>query len=293
MFDEGAKLLDENKPSEACPKLEASRKLDPQIGTTGALAECYEQMGKVASAWSLYREVSERAAKAGERERAEEAAERARGLAPRIPRVTIVVPAASLLPGLAVTLDGVVLDHGLFGVAMPLDPGPHRIAATAPEHVAWQVELTVAEGESPEEEVPLLVRAERSAVASEASGQRGDAAPARGRRKLYGGLLSGAGVLGLAGGAFFGIQALSHKDDAIAAGCTVGGDCRSTESGAASWQDGESAANLSTAFFVAGTVVLGVGAYLFFSAPSAGNTTAVSLVPSSSAGLELVWSGVY
>ena len=52
LFDQGRDLMRQNKHAEACPKLAESNRLDPAIGTLFHLADCYEQSGRVASAWA-------------------------------------------------------------------------------------------------------------------------------------------------------------------------------------------------------------------------------------------------
>ena len=52
LFTEGRALATSGKCAEAIPKFQASQKLDPGVGTLLNLAECYEQVGKTASAWA-------------------------------------------------------------------------------------------------------------------------------------------------------------------------------------------------------------------------------------------------
>src|SRR5580765_1680975 len=71
LFDEGRRLMAEGKYDEACPKLEASQRLDPGVGTMLTRADCLEKRGKTASAWAQLREASSAAHKAGSLEREE------------------------------------------------------------------------------------------------------------------------------------------------------------------------------------------------------------------------------
>ena len=50
LFDQGVRLMKQNNFAEACPKLEESDRIDPAVGTLLYLGECYERVGKTASA---------------------------------------------------------------------------------------------------------------------------------------------------------------------------------------------------------------------------------------------------
>src|SRR5688572_1623106 len=56
LFEQGRALLLEGKVDQACPKLSESLRLDRGIGTMLFLAECWQRMGKTASAWAQFRE---------------------------------------------------------------------------------------------------------------------------------------------------------------------------------------------------------------------------------------------
>src|SRR5688572_11377058 len=59
-FLRGRQLMSEKKVAEACDAFARSQHLDPQFGTQFNLAQCWEQLGKVASAWAAYRELAQR-----------------------------------------------------------------------------------------------------------------------------------------------------------------------------------------------------------------------------------------
>src|SRR4051812_16548065 len=58
LFDQGRRLLAAGNYAAACPKLEASNRLDPGIGTMLNLGDCYEKNGQTASGWAAFREAA-------------------------------------------------------------------------------------------------------------------------------------------------------------------------------------------------------------------------------------------
>src|SRR5262245_22877251 len=65
---EGKALLDAGKPAQALPFLEEAERLDPGMLSEFRLAECYEMLGRTASAYTLFLKVAEAAR--GERDHA-------------------------------------------------------------------------------------------------------------------------------------------------------------------------------------------------------------------------------
>jgi hypothetical protein len=126
LFRKGKKLLAEKRYAEACIAFEDSDRLDPGIGAKLNVAKCYQDWGKLATAWRWYREAEDMATKAGD-ERAKRIHERIEELDASVPRLTLRLPADTSTDGLVVKLDGVALDQGTLGAERRLDPGSHQI----------------------------------------------------------------------------------------------------------------------------------------------------------------------
>lgn len=270
LFDEGQKAMKAGDHARACKAFEASNRLLSDSGTRGSLARCYTKLGRLASAWTLWRELADTAPTS---ELRVDAAAQAKQLEPRLARYTVKV--AAPLDGLAVTVAGEPVDPSL-DVPVPIDPGSYPVEATAPGRVAWKSELTATEGKTVEIVVPEL-----AAAASDGSSKRpgGGGSPGRVRR-LAGLALAVGGAGGLAVGGVFGVVARSHNADAKA---LCGGDVdrcdpARTNEAQAKVDEARSAANVSTAAFIAGGAMVAAGVILYVTAPKA-ERRAVSVAP--------------
>src|SRR5262249_46489062 len=126
LFVEAKKLLADGRAAEACPKLAESQRLNPGLGTMLNLADCYEKVGKTASAWGLFNDLQASARREGDTRGYEvEGARRAMLLEPKLSKLIVKVPPGGQVPGLAVRRDGQVMGEGLMGSAVPVDPGDH------------------------------------------------------------------------------------------------------------------------------------------------------------------------
>src|SRR5262245_12021834 len=156
LFRRAKALMADNKFREACPLLEESDRLDPQMGTLLNLAICHESVGKVASAWGEFRLVEQQARAANREDRVKLAHERAMKLEPRLSRIKIVVPADAKVPGLAVKVDGELKGEPLWS-GVPIDTGTRTVEANAPGKKTATVKVQVEdEGATVSVTVPKL-----------------------------------------------------------------------------------------------------------------------------------------
>jgi hypothetical protein len=264
LFDDAKELVKGGKAAEACPKFEESQRLDPGLGTQLNLADCYERVGRTASAWTIYVEVAPAARREGQDARAEHAVARAAALKPLLAKLTIVVPPERRVAGMNVTRDTTLVREAQWSVAIPVDPGQHTIIVEAPGKEPWQTSLDVPAQSANTVTVPVLKDAPRDASPASSPGTAGRPGdPNAGRTQRIGGLaLAGAGVVGVGLGAFFGLRAMSKKDDA---GCD-GNSCPDVESRDL-YEDAQSAGNVSTIGFIVGGLAVAGGAVLYFTAP--------------------------
>jgi hypothetical protein len=94
LFNEAKKLVAAGDFEHACPKFAESNRLDPGSGTLLNVGACYEQIGKLASAWGAFNETAVTARNTGDAIRQDEATRRAAVLAPRLSKLSVLVAPA-------------------------------------------------------------------------------------------------------------------------------------------------------------------------------------------------------
>ncbi|WP_394833287.1 hypothetical protein LVJ94_42970 [Pendulispora rubella] len=278
LFAEAGKLVDAGQPARACPKYEESLRLFESVNTRYFLADCYERIGRNASAWALYLEVAAKAS--DDPAKVDRARERAGAVAPKVSHLTVAADAKQT-SGLAIKRDGAELGPGQWGVAMPVDPGPHVVEATAPGKKPWRAEVQVApNGAKARIAVPAMEDvASESAhtstpVASPETAPPQDASLGNGQRTL-GLIVGGTGIAAMGAGVVLAFMAKSKYDDA-ASYCN--GD-RCVQEGVDLRDSAVSRATVATVVFGVGLAATVGGGLLWFTAPRAKKQTSVGLTP--------------
>jgi hypothetical protein len=274
-FDEGMKLLDGGKFAEACPKLEESQRLDPAMGTQYRLAECWEKLGRTASAYTLFRQVVSEAQAAGRDDRAAASATRATALESRLTRILIIISPSARVPGLIVRRDGAIVEEAQWGKGVAVDPGEHSISATAPGKKSWEQQQQARSG-TVEITIPVL---EAGAIAAASGGPSAPVAPdpvepSGPRRSLLPGVaLGGVAVAGVAAGIALVVVANGKKSAATTLRSALAGvDCNVASPDCTALADkARSAGNLSNAAFwtLLGSGLAAAGAVTYFVWPAA------------------------
>src|SRR5262249_49581621 len=124
--DEGRRLVSAGRTAEACEKFEAAKHLAPSLaGIALNLADCWERVGRTASAWRTFRSVKN----VLDSKRAAYAEERARALEPALTWLTIRFDPSSQGEDAVIHVDGVEVGPG---EERPVDRGLHSV------EVAWR-----------------------------------------------------------------------------------------------------------------------------------------------------------
>jgi hypothetical protein len=292
LFREGRALLGRGQIDAACDKLAQSQTLEPSGGTLMNLADCHEKQGKTATAFGEFLAAEELSKRDGRNARAAEAKRRAAALESRLSRLTILVP--QTVPGLEVRRNDQLLRGDQLGVAVPVDPGSHRVTATAPGYEPAALDVTLgARADAQTVTLPEL-------QPQTSSGAPTPSAPApapettattpeqstlvpwkvpepslpvippdadESARTTIGWAAAGSGIaLAGAGGVFY-LLSLSANERAER-GCPVQGRYDCSDEAIQAGEKRDTYATLATIGGVAGIAGIGVGAWLLLTSPS-------------------------
>jgi serine/threonine-protein kinase len=252
LFDDAVQAMKDKAYDRACPKLEEVVALQPgKVGAMLQLAQCYEESGKIASAWSRYRGAADAAAPGdarGPRARA-----KADELGKRVPKLTVAVaPADRSIPGFVVRRGGREMGSSEWDVALPVDPGRYEIVASAPGKKPWSQPVeVVAGGATARVEIPVLPDGE-------------EPRPALTGQKAAGVALMGASAVGLVLGSAFAAKAHASYASLLAAcpsrtGCSPGL--------ASQLESYHTASGTFVGSFIGAGALLGTGIVVFVTAP--------------------------
>lgn len=258
LFQEAADLMAANRFDDACPKYQASHDLDPAVGTLLRLADCYDRVGKSASAWALFIEAETVARRAEQVDRAEIAATRAAELKQRLSTVKLRVAEPGGAPGLTIVVDKAAIPEPSWGTALPFDPGTVRIQASAPGYESWSTEVEVPVGpaetsvtipmldrapEKPTEQRGLLTGAPETAPELEA--------PESSLQSTLGYVAGGVGLAGLVAAGAFSYRAYTLNEDSL--------DLCATDDPNACTTEGKALRDDATKYGTYATIAGGVG----------------------------------
>lgn len=277
LFQEGRKLVEQKKYTEACPKFLASHKLAPAHGTLLNLADCYEKNGQIASAWARFHEAIALAQRLNRPDREKTARDRADKLESRLIRLTINAKDRDV----EVKLDGNALDSAVLGTPVPVDPGKHTVDANAKGKKPYSTSIDVSDkNRAPSVDIPAL-EDEPTAPPSGGADPKpkvidpgADDEGSGSNMKTIGIAVGAVGLAGIGIGSFFGLRASEKWKDAKTH-CNTSYEC--DQSGVELADQARSSGNIATLGFIAGGALLVAGVVLFFTAPAGKPANAVKV----------------
>lgn len=250
LFDQGRAALSQGDFDTACGRFRESDRLDPALGTRFNLADCEEKRGHLATAWSLFRGVVAQLAEGDDR--LPVAQKRLAALEPRVPRLTMVL--APRAPRTTRVKEGdTEYAEGSFGVALPIDPGPHHLLVSAPGYHPRRIDVALEPGETAE------VSVSPGSLEPVAALPAASDTPHVEDHRTLGYVLAGVGATGIVVGAVSGVLTLHQKsiyDDNCDEHAKV---CNQTGKDAGA--TGRTLGVVSVTGFVAGAVASAFGAY--------------------------------
>lgn len=297
LYNQGKELLDAGKTAEACQAFESAKRLDfTAINLILRLGDCYERLGRTASAYSQYQQAASIAAAARDA-RQSTAEERVAAVEPLLARLAVAVTPGSTgavgsvgAPGVVVVVrrnGEIVVGEKLDGKPALVDPGHYTFEAAATGKKTWTATREIVPGASVIVDVPALAAIVVAAPRAPIPSPEGTAST----RRTVGLALGGVGLVGLGVGAAFGVKALSNLAASKADNhCDASSVC--DDVGFQLRQDARDAATVSTVTLALGATAVVVGAVLWLTAPAGPKGPARARVSSSRSPLSQVMAGV-
>jgi hypothetical protein len=264
-FDEGRALMRSGLFAEAAQKFEESLAIKVTSGALLNLADCYEKLGRYASAIATFHRSQALSDAAGDPGRAQEARNRSMLLDPFVSSISVRV--SPNIAGTAVTVDKTSIATD---TVFLVDGGSHVVIVSAPCYNTVESRVTVGlRGDAKQIEAKLVRSEMATCNRPKPTESKKDGETFWSTRNTVTIAAGAAGVVGLAIGTAFGLSASGNKSDLQAACTDYPRGCppsrREELDGIAS--DADTQATVSTIGFVAGALLLAGAAVYYFAEP--------------------------
>jgi hypothetical protein len=283
LYDEALADMDRSDFAVARKKLEEVVQRVPEAGGAKVtLAECYESLGLLASAWSMYQVAATLAVEQGQSARAEKAQARIAALEPRLAKVRIEVPPdVAAIDGLAIARDALPVGRKDWGQFIPIDVGEHDVTASAPGYASFRKRFEITQdGQSVTVKVAFAaVRTAQPNPPKPKIAARAGPEGERGWQMPLGVTALAVGGAGIVVGAVMGGLSISRRESSPDAQGDV--DLR---------QEGLTFGNVSIATLIPGVVLAVGGIILMVTAPSTAAEQTAFEIDVSPEGLSLAGS---
>lgn len=292
LFEQGRALAAEGKYAEACPKFADSERLDPSSGTLLNLANCYEKLGRTATAWATYREAASAASAANRADYLAVAQRHADALVPKLAKLTANV--AQPVDGMVVRRDGVEMPRSEWGVPIPIDAGAHTVEAEAPGYKSWSSDVQVPQDgalvtvavpaleaapvqAAPAPPTPAPAPAPAAPLPATDAAMGADQASLGSGQRLAGIVIAGVGIAGLGASAIFAVIAKNTYNDSLDK-CQPNNPGLCTTDGVSERNNARTDGDIASVAFGVGAAALVGGAVVWLTAPRASSTGAAGIV---------------
>jgi hypothetical protein len=221
LFTAAKQLRDAGLYEDACPKFAQTAEIDPGVGVSLYLADCYQHTGHTANAWAEFRK-AEQVARERNDNRADLAKARADALEAKLARMTLAVADPGKHTGLSILVDGTRIQPNNWNATLSTDPGRHAVEIDEPGQAPRTLSVQLDEGANlivpafAASNTPAPAIAPSAAPPPATTEAPTDAVPARPTStRTYVGLgLLGVGAIGVVAGAGY----LDAKNDAVSKG---------------------------------------------------------------------------
>jgi hypothetical protein len=285
LFLAGRAAMESGDLKTACKRFEESERLDPAAGTLINWAECLNRQGSLVASLLKWTEALDALPPSDERRAGAE--ERIVALRLRVPRLEIhAVP--STPPGAMIARDGISIDAVALGIAIPVDPGVHRITVSAAGRTTSEVVVTLAETEHRS----VTVSAGQPLTAS-APAAPPPAPPASHDTPVGAFIVGGIGAASLLTGLTFGVLAIVEKGKMDDQCPTVSGSVQCSEAGVNSAHSGDTYATVANVLVPVGLAGLGVGAYWLWASSRESEHASLRAAPLGSHGAGLHFASTF
>jgi len=275
LFERGRKLARDGRCAEAIAPLQESLRYAEGVGPLLNLGNCFETLGKSASAHRAFLRAQEVAQKNDDRRR-DEARDRARAVEKDVSTLLIHVP-VSIKSSAELRVDGEPWPRERWDVPWPIDAGAHEVEILAPPNPKQIESITVRpHGEQASFTAAVAAGPVRptttmrpTPIIDESSRPKDELDSGSSRRTL-GLITGGVGVGGLVVGTIFGVISLSAHSSLVGR-CPRYPTCNAADRTALDDMNANAklSGTVSTIGIIAGLVLVAAGAGLYFTAPSA------------------------
>lgn len=269
LFQKAKKLHADKKFADACPTYEQVDQMDPAVGSKLNVAKCYEDWGRLATAYAWYDQADKMATAAND-ERAPKIKELIEELDVNVPRMTLKIPEDADPDVIdTITLDGKPLPGGWLNTQQRIDPGPHVIEFVVNGQKKKKMAPVERGGESEISlDIPKGTGKPRPKPDDKVKPPIVEPADPGKTRRYLGIGVGGAGVVAVGVAMVVTLSARSDYKAALTEHC-MGSTSGCNETGFQITRDARSTANVATVITVIGLAAIGGGAALYFTAPKA------------------------